>query len=72
MPPSLQYASFLIRLWRHVGGDPLEPPAGWHSEAEHIQSGERWDFETLDQLLDFLRQETEAGDTGANPRASER
>jgi hypothetical protein len=52
----IQYASFLIRLWRSVdpdGGSDLE----WHSEVEHIQSGEVWSFSTLDALRDFISQQ---------------
>ena len=31
----------------------------WHSQVEHIQSGQRWTFNTMDELLDFLRREAE-------------
>lgn len=62
MTTSIEYASFLIRLWRRVGGDPLGPSADWHSEVEYIQTGERWDFATLEELFDFLRQEVEVTD----------
>jgi hypothetical protein len=50
------YVSFLVRLWREPGQETPEPPAGWHSEVELIQTGQRWTFSTLDELLDFLRQ----------------
>lgn len=57
MPENLEfvYASFLIRLWRQTS--PLSPdhPADWQSEVVHIQSGQRWRFEALDDLLVFLR-----------------
>jgi len=59
MSPAIQYASFLIRLWREESADPAKTPADWHSEVEHIQTGERWEFETVDQLLDFLRSHTD-------------
>ena len=62
MAPSIQYASFLIRLWREEGADLVERPVDWQSEVEHIQTGERWSFGTLDELLAFLRDE--AGDGG--------
>ena len=59
MPQNIQfaYASYLIRLWRQTG--PLNPdhPGDWQSEIEHIQSGQRWKFNTLDDLLVFLRQQ---------------
>jgi hypothetical protein len=59
MSPAIQYASFLIRLWREESADPARKPVDWHIEVEHIQTGERWEFETLDQLLDFLRSHTD-------------
>jgi hypothetical protein len=55
MSPSIQYASFLIRLWREESADWAKTPADWHIEVEHIQTGESWDFDALDQLLHFLR-----------------
>lgn len=57
MSRSLEYASFLIRLWREVDQDPSVARCGWHSEVEHIQTGERWSFDTLEALLDFLHRE---------------
>lgn len=57
MSMSIEYASFLIRIWREVGGDPVSLSTGWHSEIEHIQTGERWSFDTLEALLDFLHRE---------------
>jgi phytoene/squalene synthetase len=59
MSPSIQYASLLIRLWREVTAETQDLSADWHSEVEHIQTGERWAFGTLDELLEFLRSEAE-------------
>ncbi|MFW6136165.1 MAG: hypothetical protein ACOC7N_05030 [Chloroflexota bacterium] len=59
MSTSIEYASFLVRLWRQVGGEPLDSPLDWHSEVEHIQTGECWSFQTLEELFDFLRCEAE-------------
>jgi len=69
MSPSIQYASFLIRLWREESADLGRTPVDWHSAVEHIQTGERWDFEALDQLVDFLRSQTE--DLGGPNRPGE-
>ena len=71
MSTSIEYASFLIRVWRETGPrcDALEEcvaPQDWQGEVEHIQTGERWSFSTLDELLGFLRRQTE------NPEVSER
>lgn len=59
MSTSIEYASFLVRIWRHRGGDSSGLPTEWHSEMEHIQTGEHWEFETLQDLLDFLRRKAE-------------
>jgi hypothetical protein len=57
MSITTEYASFLLRLWREATSGRLEPAADWQSEIEHIQSGQHWTFDTLDDLLDFLRQQ---------------
>jgi hypothetical protein len=59
---STDYASFLVRLWRSRERGPSEHAASWHGEAEHIQSGQRWTFDTLDDLLRVLRQQAEAAE----------
>jgi hypothetical protein len=56
MTPSIQYASYLVRLWREVGDEQPKTAVDWHGEVEHIQSGLRWTFDTFDDMLDFLRQ----------------
>lgn len=66
MTPVVQYASFLIRLWREESAERCEPASDWHSEIEHIQTGERWTFDTWEELLEFLRQEAE--DVGMKAR----
>ena len=53
------YISFLIRLWREGIPEPSEPAAAWQGEVEHIQSGRRWMFGSLDELLIFLRRQAE-------------
>ena len=53
------YVSFLVRLWREPGQESPAPPTGWHSEVECIQTGQCWTFDTLDELLEFLRQQAQ-------------
>jgi steroid delta-isomerase-like uncharacterized protein len=53
-----QYASFMLRLWR-THRPELSGNANWQSEIQHIQTGQRWSFHTIDALLNFLRQQTE-------------
>ena len=48
------YISFVVRLWRDPAGDPAR--GRWQGEVEHIQSGVRWNFSTLHDLLAFLNQ----------------
>ena len=59
MSMPIEYTSFLIRLWREVNPNPRALPAEWPDEVEHIQSGQCWTFGTLDELLGFLRRQTE-------------
>jgi len=54
--PPVEYASFLLRLWRTRRSDA--PPA-WQVEIEHIQSGQRWSFDGLDEALRWLPRQAE-------------
>ena len=67
MSMPIEYASFLIRLWREAGADATAPLTDWCSEIEHIQSGRRWTFGNVDELLDFLRQEVNGPETLKRP-----
>jgi hypothetical protein len=49
--------SFLIRLWREAEAETGSLPADWHCEVEHIQTGQRWRFDTLNELLEFLHRQ---------------
>lgn len=62
-----QYASFLVRLWRSVEPAPAGSSSGWQGEVEHIQSGKRVSFGSINELWEFLHQplvsdRTAAGD----------
>lgn len=56
MSPTTQYASFLIRLWRENDAGACDGGVDWESEVEHVQTGERWAFHTVEELLAFPRQ----------------
>lgn len=59
------YMSFLMRLWRdHPGNDQL---GRWHGEIEQIQTGTRWSFCTLGELLAFLQQLMVESQVGTQP-----
>lgn len=58
-PTSIRYASLLIRLWRHESAEGAASAGEWQSEVEHIQTGQCWTFESLNNLLTFLREEAE-------------
>lgn len=48
------YHSYLVRLWREESvGDEGEPPI-WQGELVHIQSGEKWLLQDLDELQAVL------------------
>lgn len=50
-----RYASFLVRLWQTGEQGAHRPALDWQGEAEHLQSRQRWTFDTLDELLHLLR-----------------
>lgn len=49
-----EYASFLMRCWREQATSAQQ--GLWCGEIEHIQSGSRWRFSTMSELLTFLQQ----------------
>ncbi len=55
MSTSVEHLSFLIRLWRERVSEEAAT-AEWHIEVEHIQSGQRREFGTFDELMCYLRQ----------------
>jgi hypothetical protein len=62
------YRSFIVRIWRERDLERPEMMAtNWQSEAECIQTGERRSFSNLDELLLFLRHQTEDRDTRVVP-----
>ena len=55
---SLEYTSFLIRLWREFPARSVEPPAAdreWLAQVEHIPNGEQEYFASLEDLFAFIR-----------------
>ena len=59
MSTPIEYASFIIRIWRKTGLNADGNPYSWESEVEHIQSGQTWTFNTLEELQAFNRQQIE-------------
>jgi hypothetical protein len=52
MQPPIRKATFIVRLW--TDGDPVDDST-WRGTAEHIGSGQSCQFQTLDELIDWLR-----------------
>jgi hypothetical protein len=50
----------MVRIWRLTNGGGEEEATSWLGEIEHLQSGEHWSFETLDELPELLRRQAEA------------
>ncbi|GEM_PF-2406694 len=46
------YICLIVRMWCPPGLDA--PERTWHSEVEHIPSGQRWHFYSLEEMLAFL------------------
>jgi hypothetical protein len=58
---TMQYASYLVRLWRDDGTADGQP-SPYRAEVEHIQTGQRRHFHTPADLYAFLHQPTPAGE----------
>lgn len=58
-----QYASFLVRLWRKAGPPAGDDCANWQGEVEHIQSGRRWTFASISEMVALLCQPLHAGES---------
>ena len=54
-----EYHSFLIRLWweKQVGGEGGVP--AWQGEMLHIQTGEKWPLDNIDEVLKVLKAATD-------------
>jgi hypothetical protein len=55
------YLSYLLRLWRvSGGGEPhsMGEKAIWRASLKSTRTGERRGFASLDELFDFLREQT--------------
>ena len=50
----LEYLSYLLRLWPEGG----EEEAVWRASLESPHTGERVGFASLEELFDYLRQQT--------------
>ncbi len=57
---TLNRHSFLVRIWREVES------AGWQGSVEHVRTGETATFDSLEELLDFVKrwEESEALERG--------
>jgi len=59
------YLSYLLRLWRDSDTENV-----WRVSLECAHTGERWGFPGLDDLLGFLRQQTDLLPDDIEPRVS--
>jgi len=54
MQPPICKATFILRLW--ADSEMLEDNV-WHGTAEHLGSAQLSQFQTLDEFIEWLRQE---------------
>ncbi len=63
---TVQYTSYLVRLWLANGADGLGTADGvfrrYHAEVEHIQTGQRHQFYTPADLWTFLHRHFPTGE----------
>jgi len=58
------YLSFIVRIWRERSLDhPASVITDWQGEIEQIQTGERWQFVSMEELLRFLSCQTDQEET---------
>ena len=48
------YVSLLVRLWFDENPISSETTT-WQGEIEHIQSGQHWHFDSLEEILNFMQ-----------------
>jgi hypothetical protein len=61
------YLSFLLRLWQvKQNGEN-----GWRASLEDTRTGERQGFASLESLMDFLREQTQAIGEGPSMKRPE-
>lgn len=53
IPPT--YLSFIVRLWKEGVPPHIDVSTDWEGEIEHIQSGRRWRFHSLAELMAFFQ-----------------
>jgi hypothetical protein len=58
-----RYRSFLLRLWQE---GEAETSATWRGEVESIQTGRKWQFDSLELIISYLRTQILADPTN-NP-----
>jgi len=57
------HLSYLLRLWQESDAGQSHPAgkkAAWRASLESVRTGERRSFASLDELFDFLREQTSA------------
>ncbi len=57
------YLSFIVRMWYVPASD--DSGGAWRGEVEHIQSGRRWHFRHLEEMLALLARPEALLDLGA-------
>ncbi|MBE2197253.1 MAG: hypothetical protein IAE79_01505 [Anaerolinea sp.] len=63
---TMQYASYLVRLWREDRSETaVESATHYRAEVEHIQTGHRRQFHTPDDLWAFLNRAVPTGEYDA-------
>lgn len=51
---TVEHHSFLVRIWRETTKS-LAPLGEWHGEVQHIQSGCRWTFDSIEEYLALIK-----------------
>ncbi len=60
MLAATKYVSFMLRFSNE--SEPFTHDDRWHTEIEHVHTGEHWWFDEVDAALEFLRRYVEDDD----------
>lgn len=58
------YNSYLVRFWRE--GDREKPEGEWHGEVESVQTGHKWQFHHLIEMMQFIQTQAEFRVSGSS------
>ncbi len=63
MLAATRYVAFMLRFSNEP--EPFTRATAWHTEVEHVHTGEHWQFDQVDAAFEFLRHYVTSADGGS-------